>query len=56
MTLTDEEKKAYQKEWGSRPEVKAKRKERQTTPEYRAKRKERTSLQPLLSTLEFMLQ
>ena len=39
MTQTDEERKAYQKEYDSKPENKAKRKKLLSTPEYKAKRK-----------------
>jgi len=40
LVLTKEERKAYNKEYYSRPEVKAKAKEKRDRPEYRAKAKE----------------
>jgi hypothetical protein len=39
LVQTDEERKAKQKEYNSRPEVKAKQKAHKQTPEYKAKRK-----------------
>ena len=40
MTLTDEERKAKQKECKLRPEIKAKLKERKLTPEYKTQKTE----------------